>query len=292
MRQSNPKSEEKNSLFRSAQALVPVALAAAICLVATTPPDATAEEKKSRFFSDLKKKFTRKSKGLTGGWRGDDSGLRRDAHTRNPAWLPPPKPAAASKKKEQKPIRAQDYLYGQSSVATRRAEEALQTKQNSKRGISARAPSNLSKTDTSPDGSQISSPPLAPEGDILTALRRIKEKEALQEALRLRQESLNIDLATTKNAGSGRESPILKRYRLKTEVEERIVLRTSDIKTKEKRKPVPGEDGEDIPTAFPSPGEEGIVISPYARGKHVNVRGLRPNTVVQDPYSGKMFRVP
>jgi hypothetical protein len=48
-----------------------------------------------------------------------------------------------------------------------------------------------------------------------------------------------------------------------------------------------------IPVAVPVAGSNGFVFSPFAEGeKKVDVRNIPPGTVVQDPYTGRLFRVP
>ena len=48
------------------------------------------------------------------------------------------------------------------------------------------------------------------------------------------------------------------------------------------------------PFGIPVPGKEGMVYSPYMNeaGKFVDVRNIEAGTLVKDPFSGKLFRVP
>ena len=50
----------------------------------------------------------------------------------------------------------------------------------------------------------------------------------------------------------------------------------------------------DYPYAIPIQGEPGFVMSPYAPGKKVDVRGMAPGMEVKDPYTDfkKIFLVP
>jgi len=49
----------------------------------------------------------------------------------------------------------------------------------------------------------------------------------------------------------------------------------------------------DYPYGIPVPGREGLVYSPYDKeAGYVDVRGLKPGSLVEDPYSKKYFRVP
>jgi outer membrane biosynthesis protein TonB len=47
-----------------------------------------------------------------------------------------------------------------------------------------------------------------------------------------------------------------------------------------------------LPYGIPVPGHPGLVSSPYARDKYVDVEGFLPGTEVKDPYTGKTFLVP
>ena len=51
---------------------------------------------------------------------------------------------------------------------------------------------------------------------------------------------------------------------------------------------VPGAN--DIPTA--KPGKDGLVESPFAPGKQVDIQGFPPGAMVRDPYTNKIFIVP
>jgi hypothetical protein len=51
---------------------------------------------------------------------------------------------------------------------------------------------------------------------------------------------------------------------------------------------VPGAN--DIPTA--KPGKNGLVESPFAPGKQVDIQGYPPGAIVRDPYTNKIFIVP
>lgn len=46
------------------------------------------------------------------------------------------------------------------------------------------------------------------------------------------------------------------------------------------------------PYAIPVPGKTYVVESPFARGKYVNVKGLKTGDEVRDPYTHKLFLVP
>src|SRR5450432_461029 len=49
----------------------------------------------------------------------------------------------------------------------------------------------------------------------------------------------------------------------------------------------------DVPYAKPVPGKPGYVFSPFdTKGGYVDVTGYSPGSMVKDPYSGKIFRVP
>jgi hypothetical protein len=52
------------------------------------------------------------------------------------------------------------------------------------------------------------------------------------------------------------------------------------------------EDSATLPYARPVPGKPGFVYSPYDEKFLIDVRGAPPGTVVNDPNSGKAFRVP
>ena len=52
------------------------------------------------------------------------------------------------------------------------------------------------------------------------------------------------------------------------------------------------EDSAPLPYARPVPGKPGFVYSPYDEKFLIDVRGAPPGTVVNDPNSGKAFRVP
>ena len=55
--------------------------------------------------------------------------------------------------------------------------------------------------------------------------------------------------------------------------------------------PKPAPSG-DIPYARPVPGKPGYVYSPHEPKKILDVTGMRPGTMVQDPQTGAKFRVP
>jgi hypothetical protein len=57
--------------------------------------------------------------------------------------------------------------------------------------------------------------------------------------------------------------------------------------------PPPTQKKDDYPYGIPVPGKEGLVYSPYdQKAGYVDVRGLKPGSLVEDPYSKKYFRVP
>ena len=64
---------------------------------------------------------------------------------------------------------------------------------------------------------------------------------------------------------------------------------TAPTKSSEKRTT---EDSANLPYARPVPGKPGFVYSPYDAKFLIDVRGAPPGTVVNDPNSGKAFRVP
>jgi hypothetical protein len=47
-----------------------------------------------------------------------------------------------------------------------------------------------------------------------------------------------------------------------------------------------------LPYARPVPGKPGLVYSPFDEKFLIDVRGVPPGTVVNDPHAGKSFRVP
>lgn len=50
---------------------------------------------------------------------------------------------------------------------------------------------------------------------------------------------------------------------------------------------------DDYPFGIPVPGKDGMVYSPYDKeAGYVDVRGMKPGALVEDPYSKKFFRVP
>ena len=64
---------------------------------------------------------------------------------------------------------------------------------------------------------------------------------------------------------------------------------TAPAKSPEKRTT---EDSANLPYARPAPGKPGFVYSPYDEKFLIDVRGAPPGTVVNDPNTGKAFRVP
>ena len=50
----------------------------------------------------------------------------------------------------------------------------------------------------------------------------------------------------------------------------------------------------DLPYGIPVPGRKGMVMSPYVseEGKQVDVTGFASGSIVKDPYTEKLFRVP
>lgn len=54
-----------------------------------------------------------------------------------------------------------------------------------------------------------------------------------------------------------------------------------------------GDGQKKLPVAKRVPGQDGLVFSPYATSpSHVDVKGLEKGTVVKDPYTNDLFRVP
>ncbi len=54
-----------------------------------------------------------------------------------------------------------------------------------------------------------------------------------------------------------------------------------------------GTSSGDVPYGVPVPGKPGYVTSPFSPDAgYVDVTGLAPGSKAQDPYSGKVFRVP
>jgi len=58
-----------------------------------------------------------------------------------------------------------------------------------------------------------------------------------------------------------------------------------------KPKPMPTAQ-ERLPVGVPVPGKPGLVYSPYARGKIMDVEGFKHGTIVMCPYTARKFRVP
>jgi hypothetical protein len=77
----------------------------------------------------------------------------------------------------------------------------------------------------------------------------------------------------------------------KTEVAPNTIPRSATAPAKSPEKQTT-EDPANLPYARPVPGKPGFVYSPYDAKFLIDVRGAPPGTVVNDPNTGKAFRVP
>jgi len=55
---------------------------------------------------------------------------------------------------------------------------------------------------------------------------------------------------------------------------------------------IPSTRTNQLSYAIPVPSKKGYVVSPYSNQGIIDVRGMAPDTVIKDPYSGNDIRVP
>jgi hypothetical protein len=83
-----------------------------------------------------------------------------------------------------------------------------------------------------------------------------------------------------------REAPVVK-----TEVASNAIIPAPTTPTLPQQKRSV-EEAAALPYARPVPGKPGLVYSPFDEKFLIDVRGVPPGTVVNDPHAGKSFRVP